>query len=129
MFCPVSLRRRWPVLFFVYAFALQAIAVNWNGAAHGLRVADGVDSICRSMVAIASDAAPGTVPLSPAGHHDCALACLNALGGGAFSLAKTAAPSVRSAFHIVALADEGAAFQELRIASAAFAARAPPRLI
>jgi hypothetical protein len=127
--CSASLHRRWPVLLLVYAFALQAIAVTWSGVSHGWGAVDGPGAICRPMASSPADAASGTVPLSPSHQHDCAFACLNALGGGPFSLAEEAALHMRDISGPVALADNGIAFQYLRIASAAFAARAPPRLI
>lgn len=127
--------RRLPILILAYAFALQAIVAGWSGALHGPGLAADAlfDALCRpsaTVLSLAGETSSPSDPLPvPSRHHDCALACLNALGGGSFALAQDRPLPDRDASGAAIQSISGVAFSHLRVVSAAFAARAPPHLI
>ncbi len=128
-------KQRLPILVLAYAFALQVIVAGWGAALHGPGfTADTLfGTLCRSSDAVFNPAgktpsSPDQLP-APSGHHDCALACLNALGGGSFAMAQVGGLPARDAPVAAVQPMDGLAFAHLRTVSASFAARAPPHLV
>lgn len=125
-----ALSRRLPILALVYALALQGMVAGWGGAGHGIAglhaAITGLEVLCRPSGG-AGEAGEWPAPSAPVHDHDCAQGCLTAVGGG--TLVAAAEPIIRKAPVVVALFHGAGDFPHLAIAAAAFAARAPPRLI
>ncbi|MBR1220109.1 hypothetical protein JQ557_19040 [Bradyrhizobium sp. U87765 SZCCT0131] len=119
--------RRLPVFALIYALALQGIAAGWFGAGHGMPGLQGAlgefGVLCR-QIARAAERPDGLGPTSPAHDHDCAQACLTAVGGGV--LAEAAGPAPRRMAIAGAPSPNASPFAHLPAVAAAFAARAPP---